>query len=360
MTNHELQSWLDSASASSTPLQNIVAQDIAARTNGTPELSPLDDTFGWGARFEQMRKNKTLDVLGGLLLTGPSGCGKNTAAAHIFRLLEPTHCLLHLNGRELCSDGYGPATQRMRYALDNPANGYPWLLILENLEDCDCRLELLTWLGQVVDATVYACGDQPSLFVILIDSCGEDIPSILRRHLRLCRMAPPTASQRKAYFEKKQFPMIQHAVSVKLLVDATEGLTYAQLVDLAQNLECNLYCLPRDQASFSDEELLEFLHQQIPAPSLDNPLQSLAQSARQFIEQLPDLLSHLGTGIVSNPIPTPPVPTTVPTPSPNGKETREEMRKKIQEEPVKEVADNLMGSSRIAELEAIHKSRQRG
>lgn len=375
MTDHELQSWLNNLNNSILPLCQLIDLANEAEKNGD-KIPPLDDTFGWGARFSRMWKQRTLDKPRGLLLTGPNGCGKHTAAAHMARTLYDTHFPLLVNGSELCADGYALATQRLRYVLDHPnvidGNAYPWCLILEDLEDFDCRRDLLSWLGQIINATWYDNEGEPALFVILIDSCEEDIPSVLRRNLRLCRMSAPAASHRRAYFESARFPMIQNAVNMELLVASTEDLTYAQLTDLAQNLECALYCLPNDQSAFSDNELMEFLQEQVPNPALDDPLQSLAQSARQFIEHLPELMTHMGTAYV------PGIVTQTSTQTQTGSQTtdfedivddtlseeekllkmREKKQKELMDKPVKEVSDDLFGKERVAKMEAKYRARK--
>lgn len=364
MTDHELQSWLKDLNASVEPLCQIINLTIEAEENGN-KIRPLDDTFGWGTRFSMMWKKKTLDKPRGLLLTGPNGCGKHTAAAHMIRTLYDTHCPLLLRGRELCAEGYAPATRRLRYVIDHPnvidGNTYPWCLVLEGLEEFDCRRDLLTWLGQVMEASWYESGGDPSLFVILIDACEDDVPSILRSHLRLCRMSAPAASRRRAYFASARFPMIQNAVNTDLLVASTEGLTYAQLADLAQNLECTLYCLPADQSAFSDNELMEFLQEQVPDASAVDPLQSLAQSARQFVEHLPELMTHMGTGgfvQVKEPITGNGGGTGNPPEPPITSKTKEEMQKELMEKPVREVSDDLFGKDRMARMEAKYKARK--
>lgn len=298
MTEHELQSWLKQAGDNTSPFYDFI---VSTRDSRGRIL--LDDTFGWGGRFREMW-NGLKKGLSGLLLTGPNGCGKHTAAAHMYHVLYDTHYALLLDGMELCADGFAAATQRLRYALDHPGKDdqgtpLPWCLILENMESCPCRRELFTWLGQALTAQWYGETDVPPAFFILIDSSEEDIPSVLRRHLRLCRMSLPTTSRRRAYIGRDEFPMIRVAVDCQLLATATEGLTYAQLADLTRNLEATINCLPDDQRSFTERELREFLQEQLPAPAREDPLQSLAQSARQFIERLPELLSLAGSGQIS-------------------------------------------------------------
>lgn len=272
MSEHALQSWLDDACNNTQPLYFLLD-------------SALDDTFGWGERFQQM---KGFNTPCGLLLTGPDGCGKHTAAAHMLGLLNNSHYALLLNGRELCADGFAIAKLRLRYALDHTFvadNGVarPWCLILEDLEDCSFRQELFTWLGQALSFEWFGETDNPGpLFLILIDAIAEDIPSILRRHLRLCRMSLPSADRRRAYFEKIDF--LSDTVNMDLLVHSTDGLTYAQMVDLARNLQCSLVEGIVGFEKMRDETLMDFLAGQYPEQPLGDPLQSLAESARQFVE----------------------------------------------------------------------------
>lgn len=277
MTDHELKSWLAEALIYTNPFNRLSG-------------SVLDDTFGWGMRFDKMWKQLPPY---GLILTGPDGCGKHTAAAYMFKILTETHCALHLHGRELCADGYVAATKRLRHILDNRLgdgeNSYPWCLVLEGLEDCEFRRELFSWMGQALNEEWFSSPEKEAvLFLILIDSIVEDIPSDLRRYLRLCRMALPAASRRRAYFAKM---LPTNALNLEILVNATDGLTYAQMVDLAQNLECT-------GDNLSDELLREFLEEQYPAPVIpDDPLKSLAQTARLFVERLPELMKHMGTAV---------------------------------------------------------------
>lgn len=340
MSDHALHTWLEDAWINTSPLYYLIN-------------STLDDTFGWGERFKKMWN---FDPPNGLLLTGPDGCGKHTAAAHMYSLLNDSHYALLLDGRELCADGYAAATRRLRYALDHPRDGYPWCLILEGMEECSFRRELFSWLGLAMNVEWFGDTKNPQpLFLILIDSIAEDLPSILRRHLRLCRMSLPSADRRKAYFTNGSFRVLSgNTVNLDLLVDSTDELTYAQMVDLARNLESALFCLPDGLEKMSDEQLLDFLQEQCPPPSLEDPLQSLALSARQFIEHLPDLLSQLGQNVVSVPAANPATVDRISDPGSNSNSdpalSSSEFEKKIYEMPVKTLSVDLFGKDRHADL----------
>lgn len=341
MTDHELRSWLENAEQGTAIFYHYATQ------------MELDDSFGWGERLSKMWN---IGVLGpppqGLLLTGPDGCGKHTAAAHMYQILTENHpaTALVIDGQSLCADGYAAATHRLRYVLDHPQEGNPWFLILEGLEDCDFRRELFTWLSQALVFEWFLEEKHPKpLFFILIDSIVEDIPSPLRRYLRLCRMALPSADRRRAYFTGL-FPA--PTFNFDLLVQETDGLTYAQLVDVAQNLKCALYCLPDGQ--MLDGELQDFLNDQYPVPAAQEPLRSLAESARMFVESLPELMTHMGTAVMSAPIPQPIAqPASQPIAQPNTTDPMDEAAQKLafqkqtEEMPVPDLVLDLFGTERL-------------
>ena len=346
MTDHELKSWLENAEQGTTPFYHLTSQE-------------LDDTFGWGERLCKMWNNGTLaPPPQGLILTGPDGCGKHTAAAHMYNILTETHPTnaLVIDGQTLCADGYAAATHRLRYVIDQPKDGQPWFLILEGLEDCGFRRELFTWLGQALVFEWFLEERHPKpLFFILIDSIVEDIPSNLRRYLRLCRMVLPSQNRRKAYFTGL-FP--EPTFNFDLLVQETDGLTYAQLVDLAQNLKCALCCLWGNQ--MSDEELQDFLNEQYPVPAAEEPLRSLAESARLFVESLPELMTHMGTAVLPAPIPQPivqPVPQPIVQPAPADPTAEAEQKmafqKQTEEMPVPALVLDLFGEERTTRINAI-------
>ena len=101
MTDHELRSWLENAEQGTAIFYHYATQ------------MELDDSFGWGERLSKMWN---IGVLGpppqGLLLTGPDGCGKHTAAAHMYQILTENHpaTALVIDGQSLCADGYAAAT----------------------------------------------------------------------------------------------------------------------------------------------------------------------------------------------------------------------------------------------------------
>ena len=339
MADREFQSWLEQTENAMNPFYDF----IESTRNDYDKTVTLDDTFGWGARFRQMWSIKS-DRPCGLLLTGPSGCGKHTAAAHMVHILFDDLYAIQLNGSDLCSSGYETAKARMlgligKYGKEEK----PLCLILEGMEHCDCRQELLACLGQVLTASWLGNKRDPRLFVILIDSCEEDIPSVLRSRLRLCRMSLPNAQRRRAFLLSNA-PLLQMTVNLDLLTDSTQGITYAQLLDLIRNLECVIYCLPEDQRSLRDEDLLEFLEEQRPAMKQENALLILAQSAQQLIEELPQLLNNAAAAAQYTPVVSQTQAAVSQPVLPDLTETAEEpSREDIASQPTKVTAAELYG-----------------
>ena len=355
MTDHELQSWLKHIADTETQFWNYL--DYLDNT------SALDDTFGWGARLRNMWEKEPHHPCG-LLLTGPDGCGKHTAAVHMFRILSDDYYIALISGPALCDGGFDNAKARLlgtigSYGKENK----PLCLILDGLEDCTFRKELFTALGQALTISWLSNVTTPPVFVILIDSQEQDIPAILRSRLRLCRMALPNAARRRAYLENDEFNMIQAGANVNLLVSSTEGLTYAQLADLARNLECAIRILAlKGEFSMPDDELTAFLREQLPQPAREDSLRSVADSARQFIEQLPELMQHMGTSVVAAPAAQQneigqSSPNSAPAPEPIPNE--QDFKKDIIDMPIKDLCTDLFGKVRLEHIKASRANRQR-
>lgn len=248
----------------------------------------LDDTFGWGAIFAASVADNP-DVNGsGLLLTGPEGCGKHTAALHMMKQLKlQGYGMLFLEGTELASLGAGQAMQRFDALLDRfYKEGKSLCVCLEGLENCSCRRELLTYWGRaLLNYLLYPEQFRP-LFLILIDSQEQDIPALLRDRLRLCRMSLPDSDRRAAFLERRA-RNIRNDVSLQVFAQATKGASYSQLLDMIDNVQD---LLDSREGGLEDETLQRFLAQQMPAPSQEAASRTIAQSVQQLLEQLPRLL----------------------------------------------------------------------
>lgn len=248
----------------------------------------LDDTFGWGAIFAASLEDDPEVNGSGLLLTGPDGCGKHTAALHMMKLLElQGYEKVFLEGSEMSSVTAQVSMQRFDALLDRFYNEKKSLCVcLEGLEHCPHRRELLSYWGRaLLNYLLYSEQFYP-LYLILIDGAEQDIPSMLRDRLRLCRMSLPTPERRAAFLERHA-RTIRNDISMQVFAEATEGASYGQLLDMIGNVQ-NL--LDSREGSLDDDALRSFLSQQMPQLSQSAASQTIAQSLQQLLTQLPQLL----------------------------------------------------------------------
>lgn len=323
----------------------------------------LDDTFGWGAMTGVLlsrmgsrgvsQKEQSRNSCG-LLITGPEGCGKHNTAAHMMVRLQEEYEMVFLNGMTLSALGAVKSRQFLEALLESFIRKDRALCIqLEDMEDCPCRRELLTYFGQQLRN--YRIADFPPLFLILIDSREQDIPSCLRSQLLLCRMSVPTQAQRMEFL-KVHAKDLRNTLSLTLFARATEGANYAQLLDMIAAL--NWLVDSQDLMSLPDADLLEFLDTQMPVPSKEDSLQKLTVTAQHLMEQLPQLLKDSAKAIPAaavNPQPVPVPAVSVDTNNTGGFVDRE--RNRIENLSFRQLADELFGQdgsdeiSRVAEAQ---------
>lgn len=259
------------------------------------DAEPLDDSFGWGAMFSQ-QVDQARSLCGrGLLLTGPDGCGKHTAAFHMVKLLrDRDYECLFLDGYDLCAEGFDCAQERISALLDRSYdNGMGLCVVLEDLEQCRCRRELLSYLAGLLYDYGLNADKVPPLYLILLDNNEKALPAALRSRLRLCRMALPNRSRRQTFLENKARSISKY-VSMEQFADATEGATYAQMVDLVWNVQD---LLDSKDTFLSEEDFLNFVREQMPVPELQSVLMQGAYAAKHYFEQMPQKMYDALTSI---------------------------------------------------------------
>ena len=263
-----------------------------------------NDTFGWKAMFSAMlEQNDTAPAPGrqppkkdhsyGILLTGPDGCGKHTAASHMLDLLDQRGFgFAILDGESLCEDGMTVAAARLNALADQFYDEKKGLcILLENTEQLTCRQKLLTLLGQLLHEYWLYSSDLPPLFLILIDRKEHNIPSVLRRRLHRVHMNLPSTYQRKQLLEdiaadiRKYIPMDD-------FIAKTEGATCAQLVDMVSSLRAMVDAWDRGIVA---EEFDSFIASQLVPPTSRDMLKQLTRTAQQLLQQLPALVQQAGT-----------------------------------------------------------------
>ncbi len=323
---------------------------------GAVDSQSLDDTFGWGAMLEVYLQRlgcggvpvkERSGLSGGLLLTGPQGCGKHTAAAHMMTKLERRGFeMVFLKGADFPDRDFGRYRDRLEALLEHfLEKGQGLCILLEDTEKCPCRRELLRYLGQQLQ--YYSLSDFSPLFVLLIDSEESGIPAALRSQLLLCRMRLPDAGQRKAFLEAHGMELGK-VLSLEAFAQATQGASYAQLEDMI-SVVCWMVD-SRDLNWLEEEDLRQFLAGQMPAQRREDRLEALVSSAQRLVEQLPELLRTVPAPMTMPIMPTEPVMPVVPM---EASEDQDQMLRKFEQMPPKHLAEDVFGADAVAEMMAV-------
>lgn len=228
----------------------------------------------------------------GLLLTGPDGCGKHMVTKSVMKLMEDKldAYALVLSGPLLGDASLNETVKRLGDILDTfKVQRIALCLMVEELEEHPFRREILTYLGRRLRE--YRRKGEEFFYLVLIDRDERTVPNLLRRRLQLCRVSLPDQQQRRSIigqFEDgfKQLVMCDYFAQI------TEGLTCAQLKDLAQAVVWQVDQM-NPASSLPNEELLRFCRSQMPLPEPEDALPSIAASLRQLVENLPQALQNL-------------------------------------------------------------------
>lgn len=279
----------------------------------------LDDSFGWGRLLDQMwfsdpdaRPTGT-----GVLLTGPSGSGRHTAAAYLIRQLVDrgyTLAVLHTGDLTPENGGFPELRERLNALLDHCLEeGQALCLLTENLSISPFGWDCAAYLGDMLcyyflrrkpdfaaggprDRTYQ--GDLVSqeeqfepLFLICIEDEIKNLPSVFRSRLQVCSMTLPDEEQRLSFLRSHE-PRFNHHrpghISGADFVEWTEGLSYADLEDLVQNLNA---------AADQDGDIQRVLESQLSRrtstkESLFARLEDLLKRLPEYLENLPSLLQR--------------------------------------------------------------------
>lgn len=266
--------------------------------------------------YEDMAKTK--DVLGhrelvsglwkgkdrmGLVLYGPDGCGKHTAAAYCIDSIPSgsSYCqFLFLQGRELERDfpEVGTLIEYLNCFLDDSFDGKVYYRdetsgepVCETLRDAphdacivlECPTAYTHW--QELQSFLYKSLSQylretdfPRLFLILISTEPIALSAFLQRRMGTLAVCRPGAENRDRFLEKACKEVFGY-VRKETLVKKTEGMSFSQIRNVVRNVV-------RVGMSLTKEELEGFLESQMPMPTA-------AEHRMAFEEKLPAVLAKL-------------------------------------------------------------------
>lgn len=276
----DIQSWVDDIQERSKfqwEYRTFRKEEYPEDYNGILETYPKDSSKFRGC---------------GILLTGNDRYGSQAAAIKMLEHLGSVGCEgVFLDGMELSEYGAAQAKDRLNGLLDFFYDENKSLcLILEGMEECLCRWELLKFLGEQLWESLLYKEQRIPLFLILIDNREREIPSLLRNRLRLCRTNIPSQAQRAVYLEKHA-KYLGNYLSLEQFAQLTEGADYAQLRDMIA-LADRLIQSRHDRA-LTEEELTEFLAEQMPPLSPEKTTQQLYRTVKELADQLPQILSGI-------------------------------------------------------------------
>ena len=308
----------------------------------------LDDSFGWGALLDAMWFSEDGKRLtgSGVLLTGPDGSGKHTAAYHMIKgLLSRKYAHVFLTDEDFNAQAVGTdlAKERLRSLLDRFYDQEQALcVVLEQVGAFQNIQSVLRFLGETL-CEYWLCEDYPPLFVILIASDDPPVPAPLRGRLRLCRMSLPDEDRRRTFLENRAGDL-RHYVPFHTLVSQTEGMSYRELSDVADHIRT---FVDLTDSAISEEKAAAFIREQRPRPVRVQ----LPEKVEALIDALPQLLSDFLSRISTVSREAGPVP--APAPEPVAGPKQDDLAgewERVNNLPVSVLAEELFGAERVAQM----------
>lgn len=232
--------WVENITKESNDIYNVVMN------------KRLGDASGMG---EMIRKcivmGKTARPMG-LVLSGPAGTGKHTAAYHAIEALEQEGCVpVFLTGSGMAEDisSYADFVECLNAMLDSfYDDGKGLCLVIDEPEEAGFGVRFYSFLGRVANDYRIHPDDLPTLFIILISEKKLLIPSILSDMLLSLVFVLPDIDQRTVFVNERA-RSIKNYVSLPDLAKYSEGCSFSDLERVIKRLEVIIDttdCAPED------------------------------------------------------------------------------------------------------------------
>ncbi len=223
------------------------------------KLGALPATYTWAPILQvSFSKNSILNKLlqfstpKGVIFAGPSGNGRHTTAAALVNSWG--NHFLWLSGWDLDQEDPKESCEIMRSVGRLACEQGKLTLLLDSPEKSRHSMLIQDLLGRLLNNLSAGV-----LMPVIITEKAEHISPILRRHLMLCPVAPPSKAERRSWLKqqlKEPVPLGIDGMDVEALTEKTGGYSWQQLQDLLDHLKLTLYRQVLDNQKLLDKESL--------------------------------------------------------------------------------------------------------
>lgn len=265
---------------------------------------PTDNTFGWRERLETQLTGivENLERPAGLLITGPEGCGRHTVMIHALKLLCDDYqqfAAVFLTAEDLEDDtgNFDLAQQKMETLFakyrDQAAEDRKLFLVVDEIDDYPFRSALLKFLEKTVCEYRLEKEQEAELFLVLFQNTPFRVPAVMKGLLYPCSMVYPDRAHRQHFVEDYTEDMYK-ALPMEMLLDETEGYSYAELLAMVKNAQTMFLQTEEKLSEKTMKALLE--ERQMPVKA-ESEKERLFQKIEKALDSLPELLEKLGQNV---------------------------------------------------------------